>query len=638
MAAAPSATGAAVPRWAPALLLALSFVAFAPSMDAEFVSDDLNAIVANEWVVGPLDAGGIFTHLSWWGSARADALGYRPLTTLTLALNHRAGGSSVVGFHLFNLVLHGLVAWLVYLLAARLARNRAAAIPAAVAFVLLPIHSEAVVWVVGRAELLAATGYAAALLALVAHRNSDRAWLPALASVAFLGGLLSKENTLTLLAAPLLLAVLFPNPGQGASGQMGSGRAYRADLVGMAALLGGLAAYTALRLAAGAVPGAMAGDALDNPLAALALPTRLMAALSLLGRYLALLVWPHPLSVDYSFNALGIGPGFIGDRYSLVAVAAIALSVWLVRRYWDREPLVPFGLLLALSSYSIVANVVPIGTAMGERLFYLPSLGLCLAAGVVIADAEIRRPTATAAVCLALIVGWTAVDRHRSRQWRTPVQLFESAVRAVPTSARAHMELATAYGLAGRTVEALDGFERALAIKPDYGAVEFNKGNLLIRVGRQQDAIAAFRRALISLPDFHGAWHNMAVLYRQAGRVEEWAQAMQKAVDVAPWQRGRLIAFADELLAVGRDEQAQKNYDRAIEQEPTSALYFNRGVARHRIGGCSAAISDYLTAATYDRDVHPRVLSTAVACLQQLGRGDEASELQARLANLQSGR
>ena len=114
-----------------AAALALTFAAFGNGLSSEFVSDDTNCIVENEHVVGPLDARAIFSQFSWWGSGRADSPGYRPITTLSFALNHAAVGLTPFSYHVTNFVLHALVVWLLFALSRSLGVTAAGAAAAA---------------------------------------------------------------------------------------------------------------------------------------------------------------------------------------------------------------------------------------------------------------------------------------------------------------------------------------------------------------------------------------------------------------------------------------------------------------------------------------------------------------------------
>jgi Flp pilus assembly protein TadD len=388
----------------------------------------------------------------------------------------------------------------------------------------LPIHVEAVAWVVGRAELLASLAYCGGLLALLHHRRSGSVGALVIATLLVMLGTFAKENAATLLAAPVLATALLP----------GGARERRRDGIALAALAGGLLVYGAVRYAAGGPPSASAaGDLLDNPLATLPLGGRLLGAVSVLGRYLALTLWPHPLSIDYSYDALGIGAGFMFDRYSAVAllgVAALAALAFRVGR------VAAFVLLLAAAAYSLVSNtVLLIGTVMAERLFYLPTAGLALAIAPALdlaKPAALRRALMVGIV--ALSVGYGVVSTRRAADWQSAITIFESATRAHPRSARAHMELGGAYGHAGRGSDAEREFASAVEILPSYAAAWYNLGNLRARSGRLDPAADAYHRALEHSPRLVQAWYNLGLVEQMRGRREAAIDAFSRAAEIAP--------------------------------------------------------------------------------------------------------
>lgn len=615
---------AAWPWLLPAGLALLSFAMYRPALSGAFVSDDVNAIVANENVRGPLDPLDLFTSFSWFGSTRADAPGYRPLVTLSFAINHAAGGLEPRGYHAVNVALHALVCWLVYVLGLRLGLGEPGATTAALLFCVLPVHSEAVAWVVGRAELMAAAAFTAALIALLTHRRTGGAGPLALAAALLLAGLFSKENAITLLAAPAFMALLLP----------ASPAKRRRDLLATGILLATVVAYGALRAAAGPLMPTSAGDLLDNPLASVPPPARIAGALSVFGRYLALTVWPRSLSVDYSFDALRIHPGFVGDGYTALGIASVfvlAIVAWRARR---QRPAVTFAILLLAATYSIVSNtVVLIGTIMAERLFYLPSLGLCLLAGTAVTSGERVQQRVRAALVAGLAMAFALVTASRVRDWRSPTTLFEAAARAQPRSARVHMELGSAYGRLGRADEAARSLRRALEIKPDYAAAWYNLGNLYARNGRYDEAADAYVSALEHQPHLVQAWYNLGLTERGRGDLAAAAAALAEATQLAPLDPTAPAVLGDTLLAAGRNAEAVAAYSRSIERgSPEPAVFINRGVATERTRGCTFAIDDYLAAERLSPG-DPTAVANAAGCLRALGRHDEAAALRARVAN-----
>ena len=118
----------------------------------EFVSDDELYIMRNAQVVDP--------SLHRLFSPNPVSTVFRPVTFATLALNWKLGGANPVGYHLLNLLLHAGATWLLYILLQELLgstpEGKTIALVAALLYAVHPIHTEAVAWAVGRAELLAA--------------------------------------------------------------------------------------------------------------------------------------------------------------------------------------------------------------------------------------------------------------------------------------------------------------------------------------------------------------------------------------------------------------------------------------------------------------------------------------------------
>src|SRR5712672_1578059 len=185
----------------------LAILLHLPAVAHEFVFDDRGAILENPLLGRVADMPKILT-APWWNTARAGPGLYRPITTMSFAIDRAlAGGLRPGWFHLVNVLLHGGVTWLVARLALLLLDSPTGACIAGLLFAVHPVHVEAVAGVVGRAEILAAGLTIATVLmhraALMgAGRMADLA--SAGAPVAILLAMLSKESAFT---APVLVAI-----------------------------------------------------------------------------------------------------------------------------------------------------------------------------------------------------------------------------------------------------------------------------------------------------------------------------------------------------------------------------------------------------------------------------------------------
>ncbi len=200
-------------RWlAPVVVILVTFLAFQPAVNSAFLNlDDQVGIELNQRYRGLSGE-----HLKWMFST--GRMGhYQPLSWISLGVDHRLWGMDSRGYHLTNVVLHVLGAWLTYFLARRVLRltaadrvepkgsrasvERLAAAVAALAFAVHPLRVESVAWVTERRDVLSLVFFLLALLAWLRAAPETRPLgvRPGLAIAALAAGM----GGLALLAASL---------------------------------------------------------------------------------------------------------------------------------------------------------------------------------------------------------------------------------------------------------------------------------------------------------------------------------------------------------------------------------------------------------------------------------------------------
>jgi hypothetical protein len=490
------------------LVAAIVLLLYAGTLDNALVFDDRAAIADNP-VVHRGDPGEIFT-ADYWAGYHADRSGlYRPLTTLSYALQYRWFGATPYSYHLVNILLHALAALLLYRLVCDLLSDATSALYAALLFAVHPALSEAVCAAVGRADLLAA---ALVMAALILHLRGQTT--PA--GLAYLAALLCKESAIVAPALLLLVDVF--------QYRTFSQKRYSRPYLFYGALT---LAYLSWRYYVLGAFGPADIDGLDNPLAALAPSLRLLNALVILGRYLGLLALPTHLSADYSHAALPLAPQFFS--WSLALVCAGSMLVALVLYYtWHRRPWACCGLAWTLLALVPVANILlPIGTIMAERLLYLPAMGFCFALAVLLH----KMPRGVLIVLLALLSLHTTV---RGDDWQDDHALFASAVAAYPQSARAWHALGKAHLERGENQQGRQAFDQALAIFPNYYEVYNDLGAYHLERGEYQRALGNLEAALRIDRKHPPTWLNLGLAFYHLQRHTEARQAFAQALRLSP--------------------------------------------------------------------------------------------------------
>lgn len=469
---------------------------------------------------------------------------YRPLTMLTYLANARLSNRPL-DYHLVNMAAHALVTIGVYALGRLTLASQTAAIVAAVLFAVHPSHTEAVSAIVGRAELLAALFVVISLLAFSRRLRTAGAAGIVWSGVSLLTlalALLAKESAFTAIALiPVLHRHLVPK----------TSLRQLARATAPYAVLG--AAYLGLRLlVVGSLGLPIPPDALDNPLAHVALHVRLATALVVLWEYITLLIVPWHLAADYSFNEVPLVLSLHEPRF-LLSLAALAATGTLLAIKAHRVPGLALGLWFSVIPLALTANVFfPIGTIKAERLLYLPSLGACLACAALLTSTWGPARRGWQQVLLLLIVATFASRTWaRNYDWRDNLSLFEATVAASPDSAKAHYNLGVALQHAGRLDEALLHFHRALAIYPSYATAAYGIGRVYSQRGQDGSALYWFREALDR--DWHLAKAHLQVglIYARRGAHTAAEAAFRSGLEVDPSDPLLLVNLSAAQLAQG---------------------------------------------------------------------------------------
>ena len=608
-----------IDRWLPVVLVVAAAVGvYANSVNNEFLYDDDHIVKDDPRTRDPAHWRETFTR-GYWYRRSVDPI-YRPVPLLTYLANHVVHGFQPAGYRLVNIALHAGVSLAVYAIGLQLFRRRWTAVGAGVLFAVHPIHAEVVVIIVGRADLLCALLYLLAVWQLlrepmtVPSRFSARF---ARVLILFAVALLSKENAITFVGAAVLVDLWRRWQAAGQAG-VASWRSFWVDrlvrrylpLVTVAGLAL-LVRYQAMgRLTR---PQGIIGGGIDNPLDAANLVGRLLTPFVLLGKYLNMLIWPHPLSYDYSYNAIPIATG-LGDSRVLIGVAWAVLLVVAALVSWRRRKRVLWCVGFFVVTYSVAGNaIVLIGTLFAERLVYLASVAWCWAVAMAVAAAfdriEATRSSGRivrAVVAVAVVAG-----------------LVGYAARTVARNGGALRNNKSLY---------LEGFR----VNPGSAACQSASARICAYRGDHQGAIERFRTAL-SIDDT--AWYDHMLIgqeYALVGKVELGLKHLHRSYDLCMGQFRFDPAFllGQVYLRTDRPAEALGWLRTALALKPSHALCTaNLGYAlaavdppqRDRVKG-TALVEQALTATPND----PAVLELAWATYRVCGRGDRAAVIARR--------
>jgi hypothetical protein len=418
-------------------LVAITLLAFSNSFRAG-IAGDANTLVLKDPRIRQANAenlGLIFEHTYYWPTGEAGA--YRPFTTLSFLFNYAIFGNRdrPAGYHWINFLLHAANVLLVYALARRWIPDFWVPVFAACVWAVHPVLTEAVTPISGRADLLAALGVLSGFWMYLRGRESSGgaglAWFLGVAAATTLGAF-SKESAVSIAAVIGVYELM--------ARQRVRARAITMGLVAVAIPIAAML-FQRSRVLAASWPAEY--PFVDNPILGADFLTGRLTAIKVIGRYLWLLVWPARLSIDYSYAEIPLARGIAADWIAWISVLAVCAGIASLYRF-NRAAL--FLAAFGVVTFLPVSNLVlPIGTIMGERLLYLPAVGMLGCATVVICAIAQRVAAPRAApVFLGIVIAvFAARTWTRNQDWRDDLTINTASLPASPDSFRLHNQIAS---------------------------------------------------------------------------------------------------------------------------------------------------------------------------------------------------
>ncbi len=203
-------------------------------------------------------------------------------------------------------------------------------------------------------------------------------------------------------------------------------------------------------------------------------------------------------------------------------------------------------------------------------------------------------------------------------------QVLARYLEATPGDALAQFQLGHLVFELGDAQRAVQAFERAIALAPDNAAVHNDLGRALEEVGREPEAAEAYRRAAGKHPPFPPAQHNLALILGRRGEWHEAARHLREALEQTPGFRAARQQLGVALRELGQDDAARACFDELLAGDPKD-IEARRAIADMHMDQCRFAdaaqqLEQCLALAPDDA----RATLTLGACLQELGRVDEA--------------
>jgi len=578
----------------PALLtiLLIGYAVYSNSFECTFQFDDEYNILDNK-VIRTLSPGKI------WDYNRN-----RFLPNLSFAWNYSKGGFETMGYHQLNLAIHLINALLVYWLSilvfaspalegVPLARYRKnIALFTALLFVAHPLATQSVTYIVQRIASMAALFYFLSA-ALYIHgrlsQHSIRRYLSFGGAVlSMLAAIHCKENAYSLPLAILWIEICLFRTGQGSI--------LKKKQVWFAAAVLVVAAFIVLqRFSLDVLKPVKTNMGTSYSISS---SDYLLTQFGVIVKYIQLLILPINQNLDYDWP---ISKG-LSEPVTLLSLLLLAALLVLAFYHLKRNRMISFCIGWFFITLSIESSFIPIGDVIFEHRTYLPSLGLLLLlSGLLYRYPGQSRPGVAFLILLLVSVTFGVMAHRRNKVWKDPISLYTDTVKKSPGKARPWASLADEYADRSQWDQAIECYDKAIAINPRYSLALHNRGLMHYNKKMLQEARADYTRAIEVNSTYTKAYYNRAIVLNELGLFREAIDDNSRVMQLDPSFVNAYSGRGGAYSSIGDFEKAVDDYTRVIRKAPeTKNIFTSRGYAYSRLNRTNDAIADYTMAISMD--------------------------------------
>ncbi len=415
----------------------------------------------------------------------------RPLRELTYLLDYTLFGLNPVGWHIQNILWHGLNGWLLFFLVRRLDNRIFVAWSVVLLWVVHPLVVEVVANTSHRKDSLALSMSLLALHSWISFslKPKRKKWLVA-ALICFGLALGAKQNVVML---PVVIWAY--EQGLACHEPVRLKRLRLFFLVsGALSVLGGMVGFLIMdgeRLFHDGAKGLLAKM---NYFDDWSLSFYYQAVLKSWAFMFSRVIWPFDLAVEYTYPL----PTTWLNSYVLAALALIIVYIAGLCWSWKREPLVFFALTWCGALWLPTSNLWPLAYFAADRYLYAPLVGMVLLGALLLNKMLASTgPLVKWGTLTVLILSLGILSFQQTAVWQNPQTLWTQANKVSPTSAFALNNLGNIALQRGENGKAMKYYQKSFSYNPYNPSSNYNLGFLYTIYGDRASARKHLKNFLV---------------------------------------------------------------------------------------------------------------------------------------------
>jgi len=506
---------------------------------------------------------------------------YHPLTMLAYAVEYQFFGLNSTGYHAVSLLLHLINVVLVFYAVFQLSNNIIVGLVASLFFGIHPMHVESVAWASELKDLLYTLFFLAAYIYYLKYLTNQTKRAYYFSIGLFLCSLLSKGMAVSF---PIVLLLTDYLKGR----KISRGVLIEKIPFFLLALIFGIVAVFAQK-SLGATESTVfpfgqrivfASFAFVNYLVKLLIPLNLSS------------YYPYPIKVSQ-----GIPPQYYAYPVIVLAIAAVLF-------YFRRSKKIMFGITFFIATIFLVLQLLPVGDAiMADRYTYIPSIGLVYLAGEGFYWLWNKNKKTAAVIATVTLAGLFSFQAYtRCTAWRNSLVLWNDVIDKYKTIPAAFYNRGLYLFNNGSDSDALNDFNRAIELKPNYADAYNNRGSVFMKYGKIDEALSDLTNAIAYNKNLTQAYFNRGFIFYQRKQFDRAVQDYNRVIELNP--DIDKLAIAHNIMGLllteeNKHTEALNHFNTAIELQPGFGEAFNnRGVVFIKLQKYSEATRDFSSAIT----------------------------------------
>jgi protein O-mannosyl-transferase len=594
------------------ILIALTgIIVYSNSFDCSFHFDDQNNIVENNIIQSFSN----FSSMNFWLNPG------RQLSFFSFAINYHFNKLDVFGYHLVNIIIHFITGIFSFLLiklilnqlkveSVKLKDNHPLpllskegkkgwffelstvnwiALFSALLFIVHPLQTQAVTYIVQRMASMAAMFYVISIylyaLGRIEHTqkyNISKAIIFYMFGL-FSGflGVLTKENAATFPFAMLLFEFFFI--------RNNDKKIFRNYIIISLSVIVLISIIYLVNRSTTLTSAATSGARISSI-------EYLINQFVIIVKYLKLFIIPINQCSDY--GSVSFNYPFILTFWRIDVIGSFLLlsGLFLFGIYlYNKNKVLSFCLFWMFLTLSVESSIIPIADPMNEHRMYLPIIGIgtFLIYSIFLLLSKIKPVYIFSLLSLIIIIlGLSCYSRNTI--WKNDLTLWSDVTLKAPYNGRGWLYKGITLDNLKRYEEAIKCYDESIKITPDLYRTWYNKGCTLVKLGKNEEGIVCYDEAIKLKSDNPDTWTNKGIALVHLKKYDEAIECYNNALKININDDQAWNNKGNALFHLGRFEEAIKNYEKSLELRTDNYdAWNNKGSALFSLGLLDEAIKCY---------------------------------------------